>query len=434
MKGKVFKQGLAFVLAVMMAVSLFGCSKNGGTTKTASGTTQRTKLEVMSWWDPKTPALQQLKGAFEAKNPNIEIDLQNTGSGYYQKVLTIIASGSNIPDVMMLAADKLPMFASKNTVLPLDKYLTSQYKSDTYQMVQDACKYDNKTYAVARDVTSMVMFFNTKMFTDANVSLPGESWTIDDFLALAQKMTKTDASGKPTQWGYYFAKYEDTIYDWLLLYGGDYATADGKTSEVNSSGTKQALQFLQDLIYKYKVCPTDAQAKQFGDSDSAPIVAGKVAMTIGGLSMVNAFLTATPKVNYAIRPLPLSKDGKKVCHSFINTWTIPKGAKNPELSWKVLEFFSGENGQQIALDNSLGLAANKKVNTSTFLSQNSDNKYLLNSLTYATPFRTLVYGADFYNLVDTQLEPVWLNQKSVDDAVTAIQAKAPDILAGKSQQ
>ena len=433
MKGKVFKNGLIFLLAALMPVSVIGCGKKTVTTSTSS-TTQKATLTVMSWWDPTKPALQQLKGAFEASNPGIKLNMINTGSGYYSKVLTILASGSNIPDVMMLAADKLPMFASKGTLLPLDKYLTSEYKSNTYPMVQNACKFSGKTYAVARDVTSSVMYFNKKMFSDAGVEIPSEKWTIDDFLSVAKKMTKTDSSGKATQWGFYFTKYDDTIFDWLLLNGGDYADADGSKSQMSSAGTKAGLQFLQDLIYKYKVTPTDSQAKQFGDDDTSTVIAGKVAMIVGGLSTSVAFNTATPALSYAIRPLPLSTSGKQVCHSFVNTWTIPKGAKNPALSWKVIEYFSGQKGQQIALDNGMGLASNKNVDTGTFLSQNADNKYLIQSLTYATPYRTLVYGADFYSLVDKQLEPVWLNTTTVDKAVAAIEAKAPDILAGKSQQ
>ena len=454
MKIQSIKRTVVFLLAAFMLLILFGCGGNqAGADKTAGTSTAvaqnstaaatpqptetpKTKLSVMSWWDiSKATALQQLKAKFEEQNPNIELDFPMIGKGYATKLLTMIASGGNdIPDVAMLAADKLPMFASKGAVLDLSGYITDQYKKDTYPMVQNACTFGGKTYAVARDVTSMVMFCNTKMFSDAKVDLPSNNWTIDQFLDIAKKLTKVDANGKPVQWGYYFAKYEDTMYDWLLLNGGDYATADGKQSLLGSAGTKAGFQFMQDLIYKYKVCPTDTQAKQFGDDDSAPIVAGKVAMTIGGLSMSVAFDTATPKVEYALRPLPLSKDGKRISHAFVNTWTIPKGAKNPDLSWKVLEFFSGKDGQQIVLDNNMGLPANKSVDTTKFLATHPDNKYLMQSLDYAVPFRTLVYGADFYNMVRKELEPVWLNQKSINDAVASMEAKAGDILAGNAQK
>lgn len=450
MKNGSTKMISVFLVTALLVLSLVGCGGStagkdtGSTTVAASAAsstqapeatkeTQKTKLKVMSWWDiTKSDSLKQLKAKFEEKNPGIELEFIQIGSGYATKVLTIIAGGGNdVPDVMMLAADKLPKFASTGAVLPLDKYVTDQYKNSTYPLALNACTFDGKLYSVARDVTSMVMYLNTKMFADAKVDLPKEDWTVNDFLDIAKKLTKVE-NGKPTQWGYYFAKYEDTMYDWLLINGGDYASADGKKSMMGTPETKAGLQFMQDLIYKHKVTPTDAQAKQFGDEDSSPIVAGKVAMTIGGLSMSESFNNANPKVEYALRPLP-TKDGKKVTHAFVNTWTIPKGAKNPDLSWKVLEFFSGKEGQQIVLDTHMGLPASKEVDTKTFLGQHPDHKYLMQSLEYAVPFRTLVYGADFYGLVGKELEMVWLNQKTVDQATAAIEAKAADILAGKKQ-
>lgn len=454
MKGKRAKRVLVLMLAAVMLLATAACGgsqtgsdqKTGDTaapeTQAATTTSQaastntgasKTTLNVMSWWDiTKSASLQELKEKFEEKNPDIQLDFTMIGSGYATKVLTIVAGGGNdIPDVMMLAADKLPIFASSNAVIPLDRYVSDEYRNSIYPMTLEACKFNGQLYAVSRDVTSMVMYFNKAMFADAGVALPEEGWTVNDFLDLAKKMTKVDANGKSVQWGYYFAKFEDTLYDWILLNGGDYATPDGSKSLVNTPETKAGLQFMQDLIYKYKVCPTEAQAKQFGTADSAPIVAGKVAMTIGGLSFSNAFDTANPKVEYAIRPLPAGT--KKVTHAFVNTWTIPKGAKNPDLSWRALEFFSGREGQQIALDTNMGLPATKEVNTDQFLASNPDKKYLLQSLEYAVPFRTLVYGADFYTSMKKELELVWLNQKTVDEAAAAIDAAAGDILAGKTQ-
>ena len=59
-------------------------------------------------------------------------------------------------------------------------------------------------------------------------------------------------------------------------------------------------------------------------------------------------------------------DGVSKTSSFVNTWVIPKTAKNPELSWRVVEFLSGKEGQQIALDMNYGLPASTMVDTTEF--------------------------------------------------------------------
>lgn len=438
---------IALMLACFMLVTIAGCVQSSKVSTDAKATTEekkdnaaeatkaakpaeKTKLKVISWWDiTKATSLQKLKAKFEELNPDMELEFTQIGSGYADKVLTIIAGGGDVPDVMMLAMDQVPRFANAGAIMDLSKYASDKYKANLYPLVLNALTFDGKLYAVARDVTTMVMFINKKMFDDAKEPLPKEGWTVNDFLETAKRLTKFDKDGKPVQWGYYNKKYADTIYDWFLLHGGDYASPDGKKSMMGTPESKEAMQFIHDLIYKYKVMPTDAEAAQFGKSGTAPVVAGKVAMTIGGLATSFDFDTATPPVEYAIAPLPVGK--KKITHAFVNTWCIPKGAKNPELSWRVLEFFSGKEGQQIVLDEKMGLPGSKEVGTEKFVAEHPGNKYLVESLEYAVPFRTLVYGADFYNMWKQELEFLWLNQKSVDEVAAAIEAKAPDILAGK---
>jgi len=200
---------------------------------------------------------------------------------------------------------------------------------------------------------------------------------------------------------------------------------------MNTPESKAAMQFLHDLIFKYKVMPTAAEAEQFGTSGTAPVVAGKVAMTIGGLSASFDFDTATPPVEYAIVPLPVSNDGKKVSHAFVNTWCMPKGAKDPKTSWKILEFLSGKEGQQIVLNEKMGLPASKQVDTSGFLAARPDNKHLIDSLEYAVPFRTLLYGSAFYKMWREEMEFLFAGQKSVDEVAAAIETQGNKILAGE---
>ena len=96
-----------------------------------------------------------------------------------------------------------------------------------------------------------------------------------------------------------------------------------------------------------RYAPTATQAAQFGDNEFAPFMANKVAMQIGALSTAsNMDANGT---EYTVLPMP-SIDGVSKTSSFVNTWVIPKTAKNPDLSWRVVEFLSGKEGQQIALD------------------------------------------------------------------------------------
>lgn len=417
----------ALVLACLMTVGATACSSNTASLSKAdsSKTTTKTKLQVMSWWDiTKSKPLQQLKEKCEAANPDIELEFTMIGSNYGDKIFTILAGGVNVPDVMMLAMDLIPKFAKADRILPLDQYITQDYKDSLYPNVLKALTVDGKVYGVARDVSPMVMYLNTDLFKASNVEIPKDTWTVDDFIETAKKLTKNG------QWGYYFPKYADTMYDWMVMNGARYVSEDGTKSLISSPEAQASLQFMYDLIYKYKICPTEAQVKQFGDKQTSAFVAGKVAMQIGALSMSDILASNDPPINYTILPLP-SYNGKKFTHTFVNSWTIPKGAKHPDLSWKVLKFFSGKEGQQIALDYGMGLPANKSVDTTAFIQKNPANKYFIDALNYATPFETSQYGSQYNTVMQNDLEPLWLGKTTVKDATANIDRDTADILAGK---
>ncbi|MDF2668946.1 MAG: extracellular solute-binding protein family 1 [Paenibacillus sp.] len=426
---------VAIMIMLTLLISIVGCASPTNTTNTSpspstgSGATpapsipkERKKVQVMSWWDFTTSdPLKQLKAKFEQLNPDLELEYMQIGTGYADKVLTMIAGGGDLPDVMMLAMDKVPVFADKGAILSLEKYVTKDYTSSLYPVVSDALTFNGKPYAVARDITSKVMFLNKKMFDDAKVPYPDANWTMDDFRNTAKQLTKKDST-----WGFYFPKNADGWTHFLVATGGGLVTQDGK-SLIGKKESSDALQFLQDMAIKDQSVPSETQAQQFGKTDQAVFIANKAAMIAGGLSYTAAF--QQNKIEYLVRPLP--KKDKQTSTSFVNSWVIPKGAKNPDLSWRVMQFMSSKEAQQIALDTGMGLPATKNVDTAAFLKQHPDNKYFMESLGYSVPFPSPVYGADFNTEVQKQFDLMWLGQKSVADSVAAIEKSAPNILSGK---
>jgi multiple sugar transport system substrate-binding protein len=393
---------------------------------------KRTKVQVVSWWDFTTSQpLKQLKAKFEELNPDLELEyLQVGSSGYADKILVMIAGGADLPDVMMLAMDKIPIFASRGAIVNLDKFIQQDYKEEIkrlYPVVADALTYDGSYYAMPRDITSKVMFFNKQMFDKEGIAIPGPDWTWADFESIARKMTKdTDGDGNPDQWGFYFRKYMDGFTHWLMQNGGGLATKEGK-SLIGKPETVEALKFLQRLIVMDKVIPTDTQARQFGSAQPASFIAGKAAMLEGGLS-----ITVDLKnngVDYVIRPLPKGK--YSLSTAFVNAWAIPTGAKRPELSWRIMKFFASKEAQEIVLKSGMGLPARDDVDTSDFLKVRPDHKYLVESLATSKPFPSPVYGVDFFSLVEQEFDLMWLGQRTVEAAVAAVEKKAADVLSGK---
>lgn len=127
-------------------------------------------------------------------------------------------AGGEIPDVMMLAMDQVPRYALNGMLLPLDDLASQEYKDALYPVVKDALTVNGTMYAAARDVTPKVMYLNTKMFEDAGIEIPADTWTMDEFVEIAKQLTK--GSGADAQWGYYWKNYTDQTFAMIAAFGG----------------------------------------------------------------------------------------------------------------------------------------------------------------------------------------------------------------------
>lgn len=374
---------MVFALSVIIVLSFTACKKPDS---------DKTTLKVYSWWDITTnAALQGLEKGFEDENKDINLEFVSIPTGYATAMLAMVAADGEMPDVIMLAMDRVPQYAEANVLLNMDSYLTNAYKNDLYDVVLNACRYNGHMYSAARDVSPMCMFLNTKMFSDAGVALPDENWTINDFVQKAKALTKGE--GAASQWGYYMPKNPDPIFTWVNVFGGKFYNADG-TSAVTSAETIAGVKFEYDLIHTHGVMPSDTDALTFGKGTFDAFKANKVAMQVGALSTYSDFDSAGTQ--YTVLPLPkLNATSGYKTHAFVNTWAIPKKAANPDLSWRVVEYLSGSKGQQLALELGMGLPASKSVNTTQFLNAKPYNKYFVNSLSYAVPYPCHQYGAAF---------------------------------------
>src|SRR5580692_8687217 len=91
---------------------------------------------------------------------------------------------------------RLPRISSCRWMISSRKILPPKNTSKMAAPLSDALKFDGKTYYLTREWNNMCIHYNTKAFEDAGVERPKDDWTWDDFIAVAQKLTKGDAGNK----------------------------------------------------------------------------------------------------------------------------------------------------------------------------------------------------------------------------------------------
>ena len=157
-----------------------------------------------------------------------------------------------------------------------------------WECAQPAFVYNGRVYGWATNAGADALWLNKDMFEQAGIPLPVQKpWKWEEFIPLAQRLTKRDSAGHVLQYGF--------LADWPALWpmcvwqwGGRIYSEDGTRCVLDSPEAIAGVQFAQDLMYKYKIMPTPIEESSlsgqggWGRGTLKWFGAGKGAMAFGG--------------------------------------------------------------------------------------------------------------------------------------------------------
>lgn len=224
----------------------------------ADKTVELTAL-VVSNTDRQTKAYEAAFKLYEKAHPGVSISITPIADPliWQDKVLAMTVGGTP-PDIMWLWGINFRNLASTGLLLPLDKYVTSDFLEAYYPNAVEASRYEGKLYALPGLVGTLAILENTDLFDLRGVATLARKDTWDDFLAKAQKLT-FDRNGDGTVDVYGFIWYCFTVRDWMPWIwrnGGDLFDKTRKRFTLGEEPAVQAIQFLADLTNRYKVTPS----------------------------------------------------------------------------------------------------------------------------------------------------------------------------------
>ncbi|MDN6803214.1 MAG: extracellular solute-binding protein [Bifidobacterium mongoliense] len=164
-------------------------------------------------------------------------------------------------------------------------------------------------------VEAMGLLYDKDATTKAGLTMPTSAentWTWDEFVEAADKLT-VDANGKhPSESGYnaddvvrYGVSVPTTlqqIYPLLLSNDMHLFNKAGTKNYAASKGSVEVFQALADLVTKHRVSPSPAQASNLGSSAALLLASKRVAMVLDGAWTLLDMSQSS--VNYEIAPLP----------------------------------------------------------------------------------------------------------------------------------
>ena len=212
---------------------------------------------------PITRLIDAYAADFNKDNPAIKV--QPIYAGSYQdtivKALTAHKAGTPPVASVLLSTDTFTLI-DEDAVVPIDNFVkTAEDKawlSGFYPAFLLNGQIGGKTWGVPFQRSTVVLYWNKDLFKEAGLdpNKPPANWT--ELVAMAQKLTKKDASGKVTQYGiqvpssgfpYWLFQGFTTQNDVIL------ANAAGNAVRYDDPKVIEALQFWVDLSRKHGVHP-----------------------------------------------------------------------------------------------------------------------------------------------------------------------------------
>ena len=288
--------------------------------------------------------------AFEAKNPNINIQWIVTDGPRFQAML---AAGTP-PDLFRVQAPLVPQFAKRHQIKNLDSYFQQSDLIHPADLTpaNNYYKFDGKTigkgprYGMCKDWSpDLTVFVRTDRLKGLKIDIPGptDAWTYDDLWNIAVKLKKA----KRAQWILDIANslgWIDRQVMALLVAKGAKPLYSADFSKMNLTSNPAAMQIFQ-YLYQYSQHKMDLGPENPNpDGWSGPgYVKGTVAMAQYGFwfsGQVSSDKTAA--ANSRMLVAPTWKGGKNVDPTVTATgWVMAESTSHPDEAWTVFEWYMG---------------------------------------------------------------------------------------------
>lgn len=386
------------------------------------------ELTVTIWDEGQRPGLQQIVDEWSAQS-GIKATIQVVDWNSYWTLLEAGATGGELPDVFWMHSNVAQMYMENDMLLDLTDRISASDKIDLnnyYEGIVNLYNSDGKQYAIPKDIDTIALWYNKTIFDEMGVAYPDDTWTWDDFVEAAGKLTNDD------HWGYAIqpGNNQEGFYNTIYSMGGYVISDDKKKSGFDDDNTIKAMTLFTDMIAK-GYCP-DLNTV----SETAPnelLCAGKVAMSINGSWMLAGYRDneyAAANCDVAVLPYANDPSDRVSIYNGLG-WAAAANGKNLDAAWSLIEYLGSKEAQIKQAELGVTMSAYKGVSDSWVDSVdcfdlNGHMKMLDSNLVFRPYSRNTVIWED---MMTEKLKEAWTGEKSTADVCKDIAATMDEALA-----
>jgi len=265
------------------------------------------------------------------------------GTDEIQTIKTASIAGEQV-DLCMYWPNSMPDFLESDLALPLDEYMTDEWKSRFSEGALEIGTYGNSLYNLPYSTVYPMVIVNKSIADEAGIELRGDGkWTWDEFLVFCSQVSdNTEAFGSviPNGWAPWLTRNAymqiwDTDEELNAFCNGDISFL---SDEIKEASDLVVHSFNENCFYP----GGEASLALETDEAYAALASGKVASLFTVNSMVLSVLVDTGLDDYVIMDWPsMGTNPTDPVLGGSNGYFIPSCAKNVEGAVEVLDFLTG---------------------------------------------------------------------------------------------
>ena len=387
---------------------------------------ERVTITWAFWGDPWEVAInERVIKVFETDHPYIRVKtIHHPWSDYFTELRPKFDNGEPIPDVLFWSEiandvpngyflDLTPMMEAEN--YPLD---------DFFPGLLIHFSVGNRLYGLPRDSDTKVIFYNKRLFNQADLPYPKSGWTWADLRATALAIKEAGITE------YSFA-YEPNDWWMIWMWQNGVEVFDDKLfpseTDLGDPAAAEAVQFLADLTNVDRVTPP---YEQLNSTDIASLfIDGELAMAFGNHALVPAF-AQIDTFDWDVVELPRHKRRANLAAGA--GYVIAANTAQPEAAWTFLKFLSSRKGQAIFAESGVAVPARRSVARSEiFVEQRPPHnaQVFLDETEIGEPNFAYPGAGEFMDVMNKALRPVWQGNQDASGAINSILPQINRILA-----
>lgn len=314
---------------IMLMVALSGCD-GGGTASPGSFTpAEEQKGQITLWsWDTAAPSLAR---SFEQQYSDIKVDV-TVVPDYYTKITQVLATGVDVPDVIMVESSYYGEFANSIALENLGDapYNAKDMKDQFYSFWYENGVGIDGVLRVMPNSPGMGAFFYRRDIVEQLFG-SGEPEVVEEKLSDWDKMYEAGVKLK-AETGKFIVSSANTVYASALNQTGEPVVKDGK---VNTKIFTEAL----NIAKKFRQAGIDAKQADGSPELAAGLVGGQVLGYVygswGEKYVIEAAVGDSQDGLWGVAAVPggtYSNGG--------NGFAIPTEAKNKDMAWAFIKFIT----------------------------------------------------------------------------------------------